>query len=85
MKLFTGYRENPPPFGNPPDQPQFEGVVFEDGTVVTKWLTEVKSMHTYADWDSFWKIGGFGTEIHWVQIGYDGPSSTLNRDDATDL
>lgn len=48
MKTFTVYRRkipnhHNPDQANPPDQPQFEGVVFSDGTVAVRWLTEKKS------------------------------------------
>lgn len=55
---------------NESDEPQFEGVVFTDGTVVIRWLTPnkstsfwesmemLKAVHIYAHPD-------YGTEIRW--------------------
>lgn len=59
MRTFTMYRRNVPPEthndqqANPPDQPQFEGVVFSDGTVVLHWLTARRSISV---WDSFYDM-----------------------------
>jgi hypothetical protein len=33
---------------NPPDVPQYEGVVFSDGTVVLRWCTAFKSTSVWA-------------------------------------
>lgn len=68
MRRFVVYRETPPPYGNPADQVQFEGVEFTDGTVITKWRTEVHSMHTYPSFDEFWKIGGHGSHLRWLDF-----------------
>jgi hypothetical protein len=35
---------------NPPDTPQFEGVLFSDGKVAIRWLTKCRSTSV---WDSF--------------------------------
>ncbi len=35
---------------NPPDEPQYEGVVFDNGKCVLNWLTAVSSISV---WDSF--------------------------------
>ena len=33
----------------PPDEPQFEGVVFGDGTTVLRWCTPLRSTSVWAD------------------------------------
>lgn len=57
---------------NPADQPQYEGVVFSDGTTVVRWLTAARSTSVWADFDTLWKIHGHddanskhGTVIVW--------------------
>lgn len=50
MKTFRVYRQELPenhPEGAPPDQPQFEGIVFEDGRVAIRWLTPTASTAIY--------------------------------------
>src|SRR5215472_2582134 len=57
-RTFTCYRPSPPPeyykqgAANPPDEPQFEGVIFSDGTVVLRWLTAYRSHSVWTDWAS---------------------------------
>lgn len=49
METFRVFRRQPPAnyleggFANNPDEPQYEGVVFSDGTVAVRWLTEHRS------------------------------------------
>lgn len=75
MKRFVGYRPNPPEHyaaqgaANPPDQPQYEGVICTDGTVMCRWLTEHRSLSAWASWDDFYAIHGhpeYGTVIKWL-------------------
>ncbi len=75
MERFIGYRPNPPKdyqekgAANPPEEPQYEGVVFSDGTVAIRWLTEFRSHSIWADYDTFYKIHGhddYGTIIKWL-------------------
>ena len=53
---------------NPPDLPQFEGIVFSDGRCVIRWLTTCGST---AVWDSFhdmMTVHGhpeYGSELIW--------------------
>jgi len=55
MRIFTMYRKDvpdethPPGTKNAPDEPQFQGVQFDDGTVVIRWMTAFKST---THWDS---------------------------------
>ncbi len=75
MKRFVCYRTLPPEQyllegnANPPDQPQFEGVVFSDGTVVLRWLTEHRSHSVWASLEEMMAVHGhpeYGTRIEWV-------------------
>lgn len=75
MRRFRCYRPNPPAdyyesgTANPPDQVQFEGVVFSDGTVCVRWLTEFRSHSLWASWDDLEKVHGhpeYGTVIEWA-------------------
>lgn len=75
MKRFRCYRPNPPAdyvltgAANAPDEVQFEGVVFSDGTVCVRWLTEYRSHSIWPDWDSLVRIHGhpeYGTVIEWL-------------------
>ena len=55
MDRFTVYREHTTEYHtdqhkNAPDEPQFEGVVFEDGSCVLRWLTPLPATSV---WDSF--------------------------------
>lgn len=63
---------------NAPDQPQYEGVVFTDGTTVLRWLTAARSTSVWADFETMWRIHGHddpnskhGTVIVW----HDGASA----------
>jgi hypothetical protein len=73
MRTFTCYRPSPPPeyyktgAANAPDQPQFQGVIFDDGTVVLRWMTDFKSHSVWQDWTSMHMIHGhpeYGTYFH---------------------
>ena len=75
MKRFVGYRPNPPAeyfekgTAAPPDQPQYEGVVFSDGTVVLRWQTDYRSHSVWNCYEDFWHVHGhpeYGTIIHWL-------------------
>jgi hypothetical protein len=61
---------------NGPDQAQFEGVVFSDGTTVVRWLTAARSTSVWADFATMWRIHGHedanskhGTAISWSDEG----------------
>lgn len=73
MRRFTVYRPAAPETHdanqkNPPDQPQFEGVIFSDGTTVLRWLTACRSCSVWADFDDMYAIHGhpeYGTYFVW--------------------
>jgi hypothetical protein len=75
MRRFHCYRPNPPPeyyeqgTAAPPDEVQFEGVVFSDGTVCVRWRTEFRSHSIWSSWDDLEKVHGhpeYGTVIEWL-------------------
>lgn len=75
MRRFRGYRPNPPEIyyaqgaANPPDEVQYEGVVFSDGTVVVRWVTQYRSHSVWTSFADFWAIHGhpeYGTKIEWL-------------------
>jgi hypothetical protein len=67
---FVGYRSGSPQGNrhNPPEAPQYQGVVFADGTVAMRWLIATRS---WSVWDTFADMFDahgrpeYGTEIHW--------------------
>ena len=74
MKTFTMYRRKVPwethnAFqANPVDEPQFEGVVFTDGTCAIRWLTEKGSTAVWASFEDMMVIHGhpeYGSELVW--------------------
>jgi hypothetical protein len=73
MRTFTNYRPNPPAdyqatgAANPPDEPQFQGVIFDDGTVVLRWLTPNRSWSIWPNWATMYAVHGhpeYGTFFH---------------------
>jgi len=74
MRTFVGYRPNPPEHyyeqgaANSPNEPQYEGVIFDDGFVAVRWLTLQHSTELWPDFDGFLRIHGhpeYGTRIVW--------------------
>lgn len=57
---------------NDESDPQFEGVIFADGTVALRWLTPLRSTSIWPDIETALGVHGhpeYGTEIYW----FDGP------------
>ena len=74
IRTFTMYRRNVPSEthnelqANPPDQPQFEGVLFADGKVVLHWLTVRCSISVWDSLDDMLAIHGhpeYGSVMVW--------------------
>lgn len=77
MKTFTVYRRgdlsetHDKNQANPSDMPQYEGVVFTDGTCAIRWLTPCSSTSVWWSFDDMWAIHGhqkderYKTEIVW--------------------
>jgi len=56
---------------NPPNEPQFEGVVFSDGKVVIRWLTTCRSVSVWDSFEDMMAIHGhpeYDSEIVWGNI-----------------
>jgi hypothetical protein len=75
LRRFIGYRPHPPGshyvqgVANAPDEAQFEGVVFTDGTVAVRWLTQYPATSLWPDWNTFYQVHGhpeYGTVIDWL-------------------
>ena len=75
IQRFTAYRRNLSIVGshnhlqrNADDEPQFEGVIWTDGTVTLRWLTACKSTSIWNSVEDMLAIHGhpeYGTEIIW--------------------
>lgn len=75
--MFTVYRRakrpdtHPEWSWNPPDVPQYEGVVFTDGKVAVRWLTEYRSISIWESWADLDAIHGmkghpdYESEVVW--------------------
>lgn len=71
-RIFAGYRSNPPTeytekgITNGGMVPDYQGVIFSDGTVVVRWLTAFRSHSVWQDWNTFYQVHGhpeYGTRI----------------------
>jgi hypothetical protein len=56
---------------NPSDQPQFEGVVFTDGTCAVRWLTACKSTSVWNSFADLMNVHGhpearYGSKLVWL-------------------
>lgn len=75
MKRFTAYRRaisgrdtHTALQKNADDEPQFEGVIWTDGTVTLRWLTACRSTSVWATLADMLNIHGhpeYGTDIVW--------------------
>ena len=72
MKTFTGYRPSPPKdyadkgITNSGLTADYQGVIFDDGTVVIRWMTEYRSHSVWANFSDFYQVHGhpeYGTVI----------------------
>lgn len=80
IQRFTAYRRNISQRDthnelqkNPDDQPQYEGVIFTDGSVAIRWRTAAKSTSVWRCLEDLLIVHGhpeYGTEIEW----HDGPA-----------
>jgi hypothetical protein len=71
-RTFTGFRPQPPEeyrdkgITNSGTSADYEGVIFSDGTVVIRWLTEFRSHSVWSGWRDFYQVHGhpeYGTVI----------------------
>lgn len=75
IKRFTAYRRNASSLQthsdlhkNADDEPQYEGVIFTDGSVALRWLTPLRSTSIWPDLFSALGVHGhpeYGTFIEW--------------------
>jgi len=72
MRTFAGFRPDPPEeyqekgITNSGESCDYEGVIFSDGTVVIRWLTQFRSHSVWASYDDFYQVHGhpeYGTRI----------------------
>lgn len=77
MRRFRAYRPNAPEhykaggYANAPDEPQYEGIVFTDGTVAVRWLTLHRSTSFWDSFDELMAVHGhpeYGTRIDWLDV-----------------
>lgn len=75
MKRFRVYRPEVPVethgggLANAPEEVQFEGVVFSDGTCCVRWLTAYRSHSVWASFEELEKVHGhpeYGTVFEWL-------------------
>jgi hypothetical protein len=73
-RTFTMYRRAVPDAThnanqkNAPDEPQFEGVEFSDGSVAIRWMTAKRSTSIWASMEDMLAIHGhpeYGSELVW--------------------
>lgn len=78
MRTFTGFRPAPPAeyqdkgITNAGKTADYEGVIFTDGTVVLRWLTEYRSHSVWASYADFYQVHGhpeYGTIIEFTDGG----------------
>ena len=72
---FFGYRPGAAGLGkhspstlNDADRPQYQGVIFADGSVAMRWLTAKRSTSVWDSFGDMFEVHGYpeyGTEIHW--------------------
>lgn len=75
IKRFTAYRRNMDNrethtdlHKNPETEPQYEGVIWSDGTVTIRWLTPLRSHSIWNCLNDLLGVHGhpeYGTEIEW--------------------
>jgi hypothetical protein len=77
VRAFTMYRHNVPKEthnelqANPPDQPQFEGVIWSDGTCTIRWMTARGSTAVWASFEDMLAIHGhpeYGSYLVWHDV-----------------
>jgi len=73
IRTFAGYRPDPPSeylekgiSNGDQNKPDYEGVIFSDGTVAIRWLTDFRSHSVWNSWKGFYQVHGhpeYGTKI----------------------
>jgi hypothetical protein len=52
---------------NPPDEPQYEGVVSTDGTVALRWRTAYRSTSLWASYNDFYRTASRPDPRRWTR------------------
>ena len=77
MKVFWMYRRgdlsatHASEAVNPPGDPQFEGIVFDDGRCILHWLTEIRSVSVWDSFEDAMAIHGhpeYDSELVWHEV-----------------
>lgn len=86
---FVGYRPRAHQLGkhspdqlNGPEEPQYQGVVFADGSAVMRWMTEHRSTSTWDNFESLFRVHGhpeYGTVIVWPDGMAPGVAEVVNQ------
>lgn len=76
--MFKVFRETPPAeyasagLANSGDRPDFEGVIFDDGTVACRWLTAFASHVVWPNYETLYSVHidphqNYGTRVEWSE------------------
>jgi hypothetical protein len=57
---------------NPPDEVQFDGVIFDDGTTVIHWNTSARSTSVFDSFDSLLEIHGHPEDHYATEFRFEG-------------
>lgn len=77
MRVFTLFRKNPPEYykdggyANEADEAQLQGIIFDDGTVCVRWLTQLRSHSLWSDFETFEKVHGhpeYESYYKWYEV-----------------
>lgn len=88
MRTFTMYRRAVPDAThdanqkNAADEPQFEGVLFSDGTVAIRWLTAKRSTSVWSSLSDMLAIHGhpeYQSELIWSDVPFPPPQDALRE------
>jgi len=80
MRTFILYRsgigplDKDPSAYNPPEEPQLQGCVFDDGKVAVRWMTPHRSTVVWDSWDDFVAVHieihpDYATRVVWQDSG----------------
>jgi hypothetical protein len=90
MKTFTIYRRadisktHGITKANPPNQPQFEGIIFSDGKVAIRWLTAKRSTSFFDSFDELLAVHGrpeYDSELVFHEIDTRTPEKAVKVSD----
>lgn len=67
---------------NPADEPQFQGIEFDNGKVAICWLTNMSSISVWDSMDDMLAVHGhpeYGSELEWIATEKPSPLITLSE------